>query len=568
MKYFRSKKIWIYCGISLCLRILVACSPQKEQESNRPNIILILADDMGYSDLGCYGSEINTPSLDNLAANGLLYTQFYNAARCCPSRASLLTGLYPHQTGFGLMDEPQYLPGYTGELSANSVTLAEVLRDTGYSTYATGKWHLTHNYGQWKEGLDTSKINWPLQRGFDKFYGTIIGAGSYFDPKSLVYDNTPLTLNDPKYYYTDAITDTTISFLKSHLESKIEEPFFCYVAYTAPHWPLHALSEDIKKYAGMYDVGWDTIRQKRYEKMLASGIIEDDWELSPRNEEAIPWKEADDKEWRTRCMEVYAAQVDRMDQGIGKLVKTLEEAGELDNTIIIFLSDNGADKAELYLGFDNILVPDTTLTGKPVRAGNYRDLMPGPDSTYQSAGREWANVSNAPFRYFKMNTYEGGTSTPLIVHWPAGIESKGGLRKQMGHIIDIMPTFMEVSGAIYPESRDTAEVIPYAGKSLVPTFTDKPLERDYLAWEHLSNRGIIMGEWKLVSFEKDLRRYWEDGRMKFEALSDNRPWELYNLYDDRTEVHNLAGKYPEKVDEMAAQWEEWAKRVHVKPWPY
>ena len=304
MKYMISKNAWFYSGMSALACLGTACSQKIEKEQKQPNVILILADDMGYSDLGCYGSEINTPNLDGLATRGLRYTKFYNAARCCPSRASLLTGLYPHQTGFGLMDEPQNLPGYTGELSENSVTLAEVLRTTGYSTYATGKWHLTHHYGQWKEGLDTSKINWPLQRGFDRFYGTIIGAGSYFDPKSLVYDNTPQYLTDPGYYYTDAITDTTISFLESHFNSKKEAPFFFYVAYTAPHWPLHALPEDIKKYHGVYDVGWDTIRKRRYEKMLELGIIEQGWELSPRNEEAIPWEHADDKEWRARCMEV------------------------------------------------------------------------------------------------------------------------------------------------------------------------------------------------------------------------------------------------------------------------
>lgn len=557
-------------SLAAYLLLLTNCkqADKIKYEQSKPNIILILADDMGFSDIGCYGSEINTPNLDKLASNGLKYTQCYNAGRSCPSRASLLTGLYPHQTGFGLMDEPQDLPGYTGELSQSCVTIAEVLKTSGYSTYATGKWHLTHNYGQWKEGLDTAKYNWPVQRGFDKFYGTLVGGGSYYNPVTLVYNNSPVNLQSSDYYYTDAISDSTVSFIQSHLENNKNNPFFFYVAYTAPHWPLHAPESQIKKYAGIYDVGWDTIRERRYRKMVDQGIVEPGWELSARDTGVPPWKEVEHKQWRAKCMEVYAAQVDVMDQGIGKIIKTLKKAGELDNTIILFLSDNGADKSELYKGFKAIIVPDTTFDGTKVKSGNYVDLMPGPDSTFQSAGRGWANVSDCPFRYYKINTFEGGISTPLIVHWPAGIKSRGELRKQMTHIIDIMPTFIKLTGASYPEQQEGIDIQPYEGKSLVPTFHDDPIERDYLAWEHLSNRGITQGDWKLVSFRKPMKRYRDNGKMKFKALGDSSPWELYNLKNDRTEQYNLAEKYPDKVKGMAEKWEKWAIRVKVKPWPY
>jgi len=563
-------KSYFYSGLASTLLIPLSCNVTEKPAPGEksPNILLILADDMGFSDIGCYGGEVKTPNLDKLAINGLKYTQMHNAARSCPSRASLLTGLYPHQTGFGLMTVPQGLPGYTGDLAQNCVSIAGVLKGTGYSSYAVGKWHLTKSVGQWIEGADTSKINWPLQRGFDKFFGTVKGGGSYYNPLSLTYGNEPFTITNPGFYYTDAISDSAAAFLTSHFKSNEKKPFFCYVAYTAPHWPLHALDADIQKYKGVYDEGWDSIRKKRYDRMIDMGIINNACKLPEREEGIVPWEEADHKEWRARCMEVFAAQIDRMDQGIGRIIETLEDNGQLDNTLIIFLSDNGADASILPPGWRTIAVPDTTFYGVKVTSGNHKDIMPGPDSTFQSGGRGWANVSNAPFRYFKINTYQGGIATPFIVHWPRGIKSKGELRNQVAHIIDVVPTLMEVASAESIEYRGSEKVMDLEGKSLVPTFENNPIERDFLAWEHLSNRGILKDNWKLVSYQRDMMRYWEEGEMKFEARGPLPDWELYDVDIDRTETNDLADAYPEIIRDLSEKWEEWAVRVKVKPWPY
>ncbi|HSP42690.1 MAG TPA: arylsulfatase, partial [Luteolibacter sp.] len=414
----------------------------------RPNIIVILSDDMGYSDLGCYGSEISTPNLDQLAAGGLRYTQFYNAGRCCPTRASLLTGLYPHQAGIGEMTNDGGQPGYQGDLSRNAVTLAELLKSAGYRTYMSGKWHVARN-------LDPAgdQSNWPLQRGFDRFYGTIIGAGSYYDPWTLTRGNTAITpANDPEYqpetyHYTDAISDHAVRFVNDH--GKSDDPFFLYLSYTAPHWPLHALEKDIAKYRGKYDAGYEAIRKARYEKMKQLGVI-GDWELSPPPEK---WEDIPEEQraWEIRCMEVYAAMIDQMDQGIGRLVDALRQNDQFDNTLILYLQDNGgcheafgrSPRKNAVTGIEPMdrdelqkqMIPVRTRDGHPVLTGP--DVMPGPDASYIAYGRNWANVSNTPFREYKSWSHEGGIATPLIAHWPDGIKSPDIL-PQVGHLIDIM----------------------------------------------------------------------------------------------------------------------------------
>ncbi|HEC02859.1 MAG TPA: arylsulfatase, partial [Phycisphaerales bacterium] len=315
-------------------------SPQlRARNYRRPNIVLIMADDMGYSDIGCYGGEINTPNLNGLAANGLRFTQFYNTARCCPTRASLMTGLYQHQAGVGHMMDDKGYDSYRGDLSNNCVTIAEVLKQAGYSTYMSGKWHVTKHIKP--EG---PKHNWPRQRGYDRFYGTITGAGSFYDPTTLCRGNTYVTPeNDPEYqpetyYYTDAISDNATRYVREHCEGSAAKPFFMYVAYTAAHWPMHALEKDITKYKGKYDEGYACYRERRLKRLRKMGLVSKDWAMS---EQPGDWESVKHKEWESRCMEVYAAMVDNMDQGIGRIVAELKKQGIFDNTLILFLQDNG-----------------------------------------------------------------------------------------------------------------------------------------------------------------------------------------------------------------------------------
>jgi arylsulfatase len=427
-----------------------------QRQPTRPNIIVIMSDDMGWSDIGCYGGEINTPNLDALAANGLRFTQFYNTARCCPTRASLLTGLYPHQAGVGHMMDDRGHDGYRGDLNRNSVTMADALKPAGYATYAVGKWHVTP--GQSQEKLANTH-NWPLQRGFDRYYGTIHGAGSFYDPSALVRDNRLITVaNDaeyqpPQYYYTDAISDRAARFVR---ENKKGQPFFMYVAYTAAHWPMHALEKDIAKYKGKYDQGYGPIRQARYEKAKRLGLLNPRWPLS---EQSGDWSSVADKAWEARGMEVYAAMVDAMDQGIGRIIAELKRQGRFDNTLIFFLQDNGGC-AELTGRAPTQRNPHKTRPEKAVYAPMAKDeqqynstpqqtrdgravimgagALPGPDDTYIAYGKGWANVSNTPFREYKHWVHEGGISTPLIVHWPQGI-ARGQRNKLVhapGHLID------------------------------------------------------------------------------------------------------------------------------------
>ncbi len=518
-------------------------------DKTRPNIVLILNDDMGYSDLGCYGGEIQTPNLDRLAANGLRFTQFYNTARCSPSRASLLTGLHPHQTGVGVLTYDMGPEGYSGNLGKNCVTIPQALKAGQYKTYMSGKWHVASSLTQ---PTDT----WPLQRGFDEFFGTIIGAGSFYDPNTLTRGNDNIeheAKENSEFFYTDAISDQAVEYIREHARQHADQPFFEYVAYTAPHWPLHAHDEDIAKYKGRFDKGWDTLRAERLKRLVDEGLLKSDWALSDRDPSQPAWNEAQEKAWLLRCMEVYAAQVDRMDQGIGRIIAALEETGQLDNTLVIFLSDNGACAEDIPEGVtvdelvNKLMIAKArTRTGEEVHFGNIPSIMPGPENTYQSYGVAWANLSNTPFRLYKHWIHEGGISTPLICHWPKGIKEKGGIRHSPGYLPDIMATLLDVTNTSYPQAWDGQAVAPLEGTSLKPLFDQDGQERPAMFWEHEGNAAVRIGNWKLV------RNY-------------PGPWELYDLDADRTELHDLATHHPERVQEMSVQYDAWATRCGVLP---
>jgi len=532
-------------------------------EAARPNILVIMSDDMGFSDLGCYGGEIETPNLDRLASHGIRFTQFYNNARCCPTRASLLTGLYPHQAGIGHMMNDRGHDGYRGVLNRQSVTIAEVLRPAGYRTYMCGKWHVTRFTDP-----KADRKTWPLGRGFEKYYGTIAGAGSYYDPGTLCRQNTVITpANDPEYtpdspyYYTDAISDNAVSYLKQHRTETPDKPFFLYVAYTAAHWPMHAPEAAIAKYKGRFDKGYAADREARLERMKQQKLVPADTVLTPGSDD---WADVKDKEWEARCKEVYAAMIDTMDVGIGRIVAQLKESGQLDNTLILFLQDNGGcaentgrtangdGPGELKpLGRDELqprtAPPMHTRDGRWVKTGP--GVLPGPADTYIAYGRGWANVSNTPFREYKHWTHEGGISTPLIAHWPAGIkkEREGQLERQPGHLVDIMATCVDLAQAAYPTAVNGQRIKPREGVSLRPAFEGESLARSQpIFWEHEGNRAVRDGNWKLVAKE-------------------NEPWELYDISVDRTELNNLAQAQPERVKTMAAQWNAFAARANVLP---
>ncbi|MEN8663164.1 MAG: arylsulfatase [Lentimonas sp.] len=497
-----------------------------------PNIIVILTDDMGYSDIGCYGSEIQTPNLDGLAREGVRFSQFYNTSRCSPTRSSLMTGLYSHQAGMGLLttDEGPQNPGFRGRLMERCVTIAEVLRSNGYQNIVTGKWHMGDAKKEW----------WPLARGFDKFYGCPQGGGFFFRPSSwkqarhvargneIIYDKK----NDPPegWYATDAWTDEGIKYVKEAVKAK--KPFFWYLAHNAPHFPLQAKPEDIAKYRGKYMAGWDKIREERYQRLIELGLIDPAWKLSKRGEGIPAWDTLSDKqkEAQDERMAIYAAMVDSIDQNVGKIVTSLKEMGVYENTLILFLHDNGGQSGPARMGSNN---------GKGA---------PGTAESEVYYGTCWANVSDTPFQKYKNFIHEGGISTPLIAHWPKGIDASmnGQIATEPAHLIDLMKTFVDISGAPYPETFKGIEIIPMQGKSLLPILQDRPFERENpIFFEHKGNRGARQGKWKLVAVNR-------------------KPWELYDMEVDRTELNNLAAQMPEKVKAMAALYDDWANRSFVK----
>lgn len=561
------KKIFL---ILLLASAITACT---KNELERPNIILIMSDDMGYSDIGCYGGVINTPVLDGLAENGIRMTRFYNTARCCPTRASLLTGLYPQQAGIGHMMNDKGTDAYRGNLSKKAVTIAEVMKEAGYSTYMSGKWHVTPYR---PSNTDSTKENWPIQRGFDKFFGTIHGAGSFFDPNSLAKDNEFISPSED-FYYTDAISDNAVEFIEKH---EGDNPFFMYIPYTAAHWPMHAKPSDIKKYKGKFDEGWDVMREMKYNNMLNMGLIKPEWKMSEKDD--IPaWEDAEMKSWYSSLMEVYAAMVDCMDQGVGRVMNALEKKGMKENTLVFFLQDNGGCAEEFGFRneiephhkdvdpdtlkpmqpgeFQTNMVPKYTRDGRPVLIG--KGLKPGGDDTYLGYGKPWANASNTPFRMYKHWVHEGGISTPLIVHWPAGFQAKNEFRHQPSHLIDIMATCIDVAGATYPETYKGNQVTPLEGVSLVPAFTNQNLDREAIYWEHEGNRAVSSGRWKLVS---NAGRSHQFNKVDTLALEE---WSLYDLENDRTELNDLSAEQAELKEKLIDMWMTWAKKTGAIPRP-
>jgi len=501
-------------------------------QTKKPNIIIILADDMGFSDLGCYGSEIQTPNLDQLASEGIRLRQFYNAARCCPSRAALMTGLYPHQAGMGWMAAADLgTPAYQDNLNNTSVTIAEVLRSAGYDTYMAGKWHLTH-----ERKIDGNVTdNWPKQRGFNRYFGIVPGGANYFTPE-LYSDNHRYKAPD-NFYLTDAISDTSVKFIDTHFKAHADQPLFMYVAYTAPHWPLHALQKEIDTYKERYKAGWDQIRAQRFERQQALGLFPKGTALSPRDSVVADWNSLpkEKQEEMAMRMAIYAAQIDIMDQGIGRIVAKLKEEQQLDNTLIFFMSDNGACAEFVSSG-----------ASKAVN---------GKKDTFESYRIQWANVSSTPFKAYKHYTYEGGIASPLIVHWPKGIDPalNNAWANGYGHLIDIMATCVDVAQATYPTTYKGHRITPMQGKSLAPLFTAQPFNRGKVFWEHEANIALRDGPWKLVTSTPE------------NAPFDSTTLKLYDLSKDPTELVDLSKTYPERVHSMYQQWHQWGENVGVFP---
>ena len=519
----------------------------------KPNIIVIMVDDLGYSDLGCYGGEINTPNIDALGYNGLRFTQMYNGARCCPSRAALLTGLHPHQAGIGQMTADLGVPAYQGYLREGCVTIAEVMKTAGYRTMISGKWHVS---GSWDNRdrddwiLGDKKHPLPKQRGFDRSFGLLDAADSFWNPKSLILEDVLIDVETNDFHMTDAIGDHAVNQIEESVE--MDMPFFQYVAFTAPHWPLHAWEDDIVKYEGKYMAGYDAIRTSRHEQQKGLGVVDDKWDISPRDSDSPDWDDVQNKEYEDIRMATYCAMIEQVDRTVGRIVDSVKKAGEFDNTVIMFLSDNGGC-AELFQEDSDWPDPSrwassTTLDGEPVRVGDIPELRPGPDTTFQAVELPWANVSDAPFRLFKRWVHEGGISTPFIVHWPDGIEKSNILNNPM-HIIDISATCYDIAGAQYPKEHHDTEITPLEGESFLPALKGKELKREQpITIEHEGNRGIRVGDWKLVA-------EWD------------KSWELYNISDDRTEQNDLIYGEKDRAKALEKAYFEWAERAEVLPWP-
>ena len=550
---FSTKKplrLGILTGILLLLFLSLLSSytgikkndPNINRQNERPNILLIVADDLGYSDLGSFGGEIQTPQLDNLASDGVLMTRFYTTGRCCPSRTSILTGLYPHRAGLGHMIRDLGEPGYRGRISDDAITIAQVLQLSGYRTFMSGKWHLGTND--------------PTKHGFEEYFGTLISAQSFWNPRQYIRlpeGSKARTYDDGEFYGTNALTDYALDFLQEARETP-EKPWFLYLAYNSPHFPLQAPKSDIDKYAETYKIGWDEIRQQRIEKMKQIGILPEETVLTPRSE-YWAWAEADpgvNPAWTNvpeerqmdlaRRMAIFAAMVDVMDQNIGRVVSDLKKEHELDNTLIIFISDNGACAEWDPYGFDIRTGPNNILY-----QGDQIEKMGGPE-TYHSFGSGWANASNTPWRLYKHYNHEGGISSPFIVHWPAGIKRNGVIDNRPGHLIDLMPTILDAAETNYPAEFNGQKTIPLAGKSILPLLQGDPVDDRILYFEHEGNRAVDDGKWKLSALRGE-------------------DWELYDMENDRTELNDLAEKYPSTVHRLDSLWNIWADENYVTPLP-
>tara|TARA_R110002049_G_scaffold285698_1_gene466696 strand:+ start:82210 stop:83907 length:1698 start_codon:yes stop_codon:yes gene_type:complete len=531
------------CFFLLCSSTLFGQAPdaritsgQSAEANQKPNILMIVADDLGYSDLGCYGGEIDTPQLDRLAENGMRLTRFYNTGRCCPSRVSILTGQYPHRVGVGHKVEDLGLPGYRGRVSDEALTIAQVLKTAGYRSFISGKWHL---------GTPD-----PCDHGFDEFYGTLVSAQTFWDPDH--YVRTPagrkkISYAPGEFYGTDAVTDHAIEFL-SQARTTPDQPWFLYLAYHAPHFPLQAPAESIAKYADTYHVGWDAIRERRLSRMKQLGIVPTSTKLTPRSrywdfgeyETGInpAWMDvpAERRMDSARRMAIYAAMIDRIDQNVGRVIEDLRFADEFSNTLVIFMSDNGACAEWDPYGFDI-----SSSNQNILHRGPQIETMGGP-GTFHSAGSAWANASNTPWRLQKHYNHEGGIASPCIIHWPGGRIRRGAIEDQPAHIIDLMPTMVQLTGARYTSKLDLV------GESLLPLMHAESHVARTLYFEHEGNRAVHDGKWKLV------------------ALKD-QPWELYDVELDRTELNDLAREHPGQVKRLAAMWDQWAEANQVTPLP-
>lgn len=471
-----------------------------------PDIVFIMADDLGFSDVGVYGGEIRTENIDALAEDGTRLTNFYTENMCRPSRIALLTGSYPKASMRNFAMHPA------------ATTIAELLKADGYQTYMSGKWHVA------VEGET------PSDRGFDHYYGIPQGATSFFSPEGLWRDGESAMsdLNDPDFYLTDALSETAAEYIT---DAEPDRPLFLFVAYTAPHWPLHAPKADIENYEGDYADGWEAIREDRYRRQIEMGIIEPDTPLSPLLSDTPRWSEAEDMEWDQRRMQTYAAQISAMDRGIGQIVEALENAGRLDNTMIIFTSDNGGNHVSIDAArYVAMGLQEKTASGLTVRPGNKADIMPGPADTYQSYGQGWATMSNTPFRYFKKFNHEGGIRVPFIIRWPDKVKA-GEIDRKPAHLVDIFPTLQEATNAL-----DNPSDFPIDGQSLQDRLSGQPGKtREPLFFDHSHGRALIDGAWKIVSI-------------------DEGPWELYNIDDDPVELNDLASVNMSKRDALIDRW--------------
>ena len=506
-------------------------------DRRQPNIVLIMADDMGYSDIGCYGGEVETPNLDRLAAGGLRFSQFYNCALCGPTRAALMSGLYNQQVG---------VRQWTGTLNNRCATVVELLKQAGYATLVVGR----------LEGITADDWREPerVAEHADHFFGTCPrpgdprGAGNYFKPirfSRYVLDGRPHEFPPTATFYaTDLFTDYAVQFI-GHAVAEAK-PFLLYAAYNAPHWPLHAKPHDIAKYRERYaESGWDQLRQDRRRRLVELGLINESARLPNRDARVAAWQEAEHTAWEAERMAVYAAQIDCLDQNIGRLLETIRQAGVEQNTLVLFLSDNGASD-QAHRPLDQPGRP-WRLDGTPTRFGNHPDIMPGGADTFVTYGPPWANVSNTPFRGYKATCYEGGIASPLIASWPEVITQKGQITHQPGHVIDIMATCLESAGVEYPSHFRGRSLLPLEGISLMPIFQGRPRDgHEVLAWNVAGHRAVRMGQWKLVG-------------------SKDKVWELYNLETDRTELVNLQAQHPEQVRKMSEVYQRWARRVGIAP---
>ena len=504
---FENTLVWVLLCFVICQRNIPTA---KAESSDRPNIVLIMADDMGFSDPGCYGGEIHTPNLDRLARHGMRFTQFYNCAVCSPTRAALFSGLHPRQGDV---------------ISENMITVAQLLRQAGYRTSISGKWNVS-----------CTASSFPLDRGFEEYYGFGDMPSNYFNPvlrdlkfggfRQPIMDNRePVTEFPEDYYVTDAVNDHAVKMIKRFSKSK--DPFFVFVGHLAPHSPLQAKPEDIERYRGKFAEGWDSLRKKRHQRQIEMGLVDPKWQLPEQDPDVSPWAQEEHKEWQDLRMAVYAAMVDRMDQGIGRILQTLRDCEVDQNTIVLFLSDNGGTHEEMRW--------------------DQPEITPGGIDTYCFCGPGWAFLQNTPFRRFKMFVHEGGIATPLIVRWP-GMTEGGSITHHVGHVIDILPTLAEIAGTTYPDSWQGKPLVPLEGRSLVPLLQGKTCrDHEYLYWygPHTNAAAVRHREWKLVS----------EGAGK--------AWELYDMASDRTETNNLADQLPERTGRLAEAWFAWASRMEL-----